>query len=253
VSIANFSGALRGLGTTLDRIEQKLDRVKQKIENTKGPLDSLIAQAEKAGSAVGALGNAMVEVVSLDQSNWTPALQAVQWQLYEVQKAAKETEVVSRDVLDKISNLVDERMPHFELWLKKILQMRADGELTLDEMQQKIDDFATSVGVAQLNSMYHDDIPGFVIEFRKLMEEIKRGEKTMDEAGAALDEITGKAKTATKEVEKTRNTVAGITKGSAGGSMGASSSSSSSGSSASGGSMTPGSLAVALQSLTRRS
>ena len=246
MSIAQFGQSINGVIPRLERLEVKLDALAGKIPAVRNELDALTKQAEAVGSAVGQIGGTMVEVVSLNQSNWTPALEGVVWQLYEVQKAAEKTEVVSRDVLDKISNLVDERMPNFELWLKKILQMRADGELTLDEMQQKIDDFATSVGVTQLNSMYHNDIPGFIIEFRKLMDEVKRGEKTLDEAGAALDEVTGKAKKAAAEV---RNVTGGMTSGTGGtpGAMG-----SASGASGQGGSMTAATLATAIQTLRGR-
>ena len=214
MSIVNFSQQLQKISALVKKNTQDLHDLKNNIEGVQGPMDQLIAKAEQVGSAVANIGGQMTELVSLNQSNWTPALEGVVWQLYEVQKVAKETETVSRDILDQIVPLIDSMTPHFELWLKKILQMGADGELTLEQMQQKIDDFVTSVGATQLNSMFHDDLPGFVIEFRKLMEEIKRGEKTLDEAGAALDEVTGKAKKAAEEV---RNATGGMTSGTGGG------------------------------------
>ena len=235
MSIVNFSQQLAKISAQVQQNTQELHDLSNTIEGVQGPMDQLIAKAEQVGSAVANIGGQMTELVSLNQSNWTPSLEGVVWQLYEVQKVAKETETVSRDILDQIVPLIDSMTPHFELWLKKILQMGADGELTLEQMQQKIDDFVTSVGATQLNSMFHDDLPGFVIEFRKLMEEIKRGEKTLDEAGAALDEVTGKAKKATEAVRETTSGISGTPGGSS--TMGAST----------GGGTTPTGLTLAIR------
>lgn len=203
MSVINFAAELAKLSAQVQRNTQELSNLKNAVEGTKGPMDQLIAKAEAAGSAVANINGVMVEMVSLNQSNWQPSLQAVQWQLYEVQRAAEETKTVSRSLLDQIVPLIDERMPNFSLWLKKILQMAADGELTFEEMQQKIDDFVSSVGVTQLNTLYGNDVPGFIVEFRKLMQQMKDGQKTLDDTGRALDTVTGKAKETTKAVEQT--------------------------------------------------
>ncbi len=216
MSIVNFSQQLARLSGQVQKNTQDLHEIRNEIEGVMGPMDALIAKAEQAGSAVANIGGQMAEMVSLNQSNWTPALEGVVWQLYEVQKSVEATKTVSRDLLDQIVPLIDKHMPNFELWLKKILQMAANGEITFDEMQQKIDDFASSVGVTQLNTMFGNDVPGFIIEFRKLMDEIKRGEKTMDDAEAMFDGVTKKAKEATKAVEEARSTTSGMSKASGG-------------------------------------
>lgn len=216
MSIVNFSQQLAKISAQVQQNTQELHDLSNTIEGVQGPMDELIQKAEQVGSAVANIGGQMTELVSLNQSNWTPSLEGVVWQLYEVQKVAKETETVSRDILDQIVPLIDSMTPHFELWLKKILQMAADGELTLEEMEKKIDDFVTSVGATQLNSMFHDDLPGFVIEFRKLMDEIKRGEKTMDDAEEMFDSVTEKAREATRAVEEARSTTSGMTEGTGG-------------------------------------
>lgn len=216
MSITNFSQQLARMAQQVQQNTQDLHEIRNEIEGAIGPMDELIQKAEQVGSAVANIGGQMTELVSLNQSNWTPSLEGVVWQLYEVQKEIAKTETVSRDVLDRIVPLIDSMTPHFELWLKKILQMAADGELTLEEMEKKIDDFVTSVGATQLNSMFHDDLPGFVIEFRKLMDEIKRGEKTMDDAEAMFDSVTGAAREAKAAVEEARNTASGMTEGTGG-------------------------------------
>ncbi len=203
MSIVNFAAELAKLSAQVQRNTQELNNLKNTVEGVKGPMDQLISLAEQAGSAVANINGVMVEMVSLNQSNWQPSLQGVVWQLYEVQRAAEETKSVSRDLLDQIVPLIDERMPNFSLWLKKILQMAADGEITFDEMQQKIDDFVSSVGVTQLNTLYGNDVPGFIIEFRKLMEQMKNGQKTIDDVGTALDRVTGRAREAARAVEQT--------------------------------------------------
>lgn len=226
MSIVNFSSQLAGLSAQIQKNTQDLHELKNAVEGVSGPMDELIAKAEQAGSAVANINGVMAEMVSLNQTNWQPALQAVQWQLYEVQKTSEETsKAVSRDILDKIVPLIDEHMPNFQLWLKKILQMAADGEIGFDEMKKKMDDWASSVGARQMNSMFGDNIDVFLIEFRKLMKEIEQGKKPMTDAAAMMDRLTEKAKGAGAAIEEAVHTTAGMTSGSKGGSMGASSTS----------------------------
>jgi len=240
------------LATQIQKNTQDLHDLKNAIEGVKGPMDQLIAEAERTGSAVANINGVMVEMVSLNQTNWQPSLQAVQWQLYETQKKSEETtKAVSRDILDQIVPLVDKHMPHFELWLKKILQMAADGEIGFDELKKKMDDWASSVGAKQLNTMYHDDIPGFQLAFRKLMQEIEDGKKPMSEAASFMDRIAGKARDVVAAVKEAVKTVAGMTKGSKGGAMGSSSSGSSNSTEGSGMTDTE-KLGAAIKSLSGR-
>lgn len=200
MSIIDFNRRLAELEAAAGRTERKLDQLRNKLDNTKGPMDQLTEQAEATGSAVGRIGGQVVELVSLAQDNWTPALQGVMWDMYEITRSIEQTEGVSRDILDRLATKMDEMIPQYDLWMKHFLSQAERGELSLDELNAKIEEWFGMPGIRQMNSMLHGDIDNFLLSLRKMMGEI---EEAGDEAIAIGERVE-------KQAEEIRNTTSGM-------------------------------------------
>lgn len=232
MSIIDFAQRLAELERQAARTEGKLDQLKNKIDNTKGPMDELVAQAERTGSAVGNVNGVMIEAVRMS-GQAVPTLQGVAWKMYQIQKDMENAEGVSREILDRLALKMDSMIPQFDLWTKHVLQMAADGELNVDELMKKLEEMMSDPSTRQLNSLFNNDIDGFLLELRRMKEGI-------DDA----------AKTATEAAERVAESMTG---GVSGGSSNTGGIGSSNGGSSSGGTMTGGSsVAGALVAEIRR-
>lgn len=199
MSLINFAQRLAELEAAAARTEGKLDQLKNKIDNVKGPMDQLIEQAEQTGSAVGNVNGVIIEAVRMS-GEAVPTLQGVMWDMYEITKSVEETSGVSRDILDKLAQLMDETIPQYNLWMKNFLAQAEQGKLSLEELAAKIEEWFGQPGVKQMNSMLHGDIDNFLISLRKMMGEI---EEAGDEAIAIGERVE-------KQAEEIRNTTSGM-------------------------------------------
>jgi methyl-accepting chemotaxis protein len=199
VSLINFAQRLAQLEAAAARTEGKLDQLKNKIDNVKGPMDQLIEQAEQTGSAVGNVNGVIIEAVRMS-GEAVPTLQGVMWDMYEITKSVEETEGVSRDILDRLAKRMDETIPQYNLWMKNFLAQAERGQLSLEELAAKIEEWFGMPGVRQMNSMLHGDIDNFLLSLRKMMGEI---EEAGDEAIAIGERVE-------KQAEEIRNTTSGM-------------------------------------------
>jgi hypothetical protein len=129
-----------------------------------------------------------------------PTLQGVMWDMYEITKSVEETEGVSRDILDRLAKRMDETIPQYNLWMKNFLAQAERGQLSLEELAAKIEEWFGMPGVRQMNSMLHGDIDNFLLSLRKMMGEI---EEAGDEAIAIGERVE-------KQAEEIRNTTSGM-------------------------------------------
>lgn len=235
MSVINFNQRLAELEAAAARTEGKLDQLKNKLDNVKGPMDELIAQAERTGSAVGDVNGVMIEAVRMS-GEVVPTLQGVAWKMYEVQKEIEKAEGVSRDILDRLALKMDAMIPQFDLWTKHVLQMAADGEMNLDELMKKLEEMMSDPSTRQLNALFNNDIDGFLLELRRMKEGI-------DDAANAAE----------KAAERVREaTTSGVTGGSSNtGGMGGASGSGGGGNSMTGGSKIAGALVSEIRRIVR--